>query len=150
VKLLVPDRYAAVLGPKVARFWITGNAHARPTLLDLSSGAVVHVDARTQLLGTCFGRPPCFAFLARRAHTQIADWIFGTIGRPGQPYGLEGVPIWHVGRRFVILSSGLSLRLAPTTDVQFSDEQLRKLGTLVSIAFDASGAVATISHGGCA
>jgi len=149
-QVLVPDRFTAVIGPRVALFWITGAAPERPTELDLPGRVVVKVDSRTRLLNTCLGQPPCFAFLGMRPNTKTAEWIYGVTARPGQPQALEDVAVWHVGGRNVIMSSGLSLHLASTANVKLTDGALRKLGTLVSVTFDTAGAVARIDHGACA
>jgi hypothetical protein len=141
---VVPDRYLRVVGPKVARFWLTGDSQQRPTALDLAGGVVVVVDARTRLLGRC--GHPCFTYVALRAHSQIADALYPTLTRQPHSAELLADTVWHVGEGSVEMSSGLSLKLAPGTTVKLNDSELRTVGNWLNVTVDDRGAVTKIEQ----
>ena len=144
-----PDRYAQVVGPKVARFWLTGTSQQRPTVIALTGGGDVVVDPRTKLLGRCVH--PCWTYVSLRPRTQVADALYPTVIREGIGAQLPD-SVWHVGDGLAEMSSGLRLKLASGTKVSLSDRELRRLGDWVTVTVDDPGAVTKIEQTvfGCA
>ena len=148
-RVLVPDYYG-VVAPAAGRAWAGGLSKRRPTVLRFAGGASIKLDSHTRLLSSCYWGEPCSVYVGLRPRSRTADWVYGIVGGSRTTgAGIDHAAVWDVGNGYLVMSSGLRLRLESNTAVP-SVAELRTRGTLVLVTLDSRGLISEIRDSGCA